>query len=157
LQVQAPARQLQLLTDIQNTDIDMLQGKTHLVTPQVHCSVLLLDMMVMMVSAVKLQDGVSPSWSDLRQTTHLVCETVDNGANCWRKSQPKRGHFILLTVSAVSRSNHNGQMQKWKIKGCNCRYQSHVNTAPQGPPSEMTQKGQLLLQDKNLWHMHATI
>jgi len=106
---------------------------------------------------VKLQDGVSPSWSDLRQTTHPMCETVDNEANCWRKSQPKRGHFILLTVSAVSRSNHNGQMQKWKIKGCNCRYQSHVNTAPQGPPSEMTQKGQLLLQDKNLWHMHATI
>jgi hypothetical protein len=35
LQVQAPARQLQL------------------VTPQVHCSVLLLDMMMMMVSAVK--------------------------------------------------------------------------------------------------------
>jgi hypothetical protein len=43
-QVQAPARQLQL------------------VTPQVHCSVLLLDMM-MMVSAVK-----------------LVCEAVDNSA-----------------------------------------------------------------------------
>jgi hypothetical protein len=62
----------------------MSRDKTHEVV-QLHCSVLLLIMMIVM-SAVKLQDGVSRVMvrAQIRLLTWYV--RVDDGEDCWRKS-----------------------------------------------------------------------